>query len=225
MISLMKISTHLLALLLASVPLSAQHVSFQLHGSEEIILSNETGNLDFNELSAGMPYFLAGGEGAIADLTQNQDQIVVIRLQAPAHLDVSVDVSATPMNLICSGQCPSPVPQLEFQLGWAFWNRSVTNDLVSTPAMDQLVSGAIEVLSPTGLPLNYSSAVFPMRRRSYTSAAPLPPPVPEHNGYVDVPSTSAFILIYGRLGSIPRSIQAGSYSTLITVEATTPTYP
>lgn len=222
---LIKITTGFLSMLMVSMPLSAQQITFQLQGSEEIILTNETGNLNFNELSAGEPYFLAGGEGAIVDLTLNQDEIVVIRVQAPAHLDVSVDVSSSPMSLICSAGCPSPLPELEFQLGWAFWNRSVSNGLMSIPTMEQLVSGAIEVLSPTGLPLNYTSAVFPMRRRSYASAAPAPPPTPDHEGYVDIPSTSAFILIYGRLGDIPQSVQSGSYSAFITVEATTPNYP
>lgn len=214
-----------LAMLLLSVPLSAQRISFQLQGSEEIILTNETGSLNFNDIAPGEPYFMAGGEGVTVDLSQNQDEIVVLRLQAPAHLDVSVDVSSTPMSLVCATNCPSPLPELEFQLGWAFWNQSILNDQVATPSLDQLVSGAIEVLSPTGLPLNYTSAVFPMRRRSYAAAAPAPPPIPDHDGYEDVPSTNAFILIYGRLGTIPSSIQSGSYQAVITIEATTPVYP
>jgi hypothetical protein len=222
---LIKIAPLFLGMLLLSMTLSAQQITFQLQGSEEIILTNETGSLNFNELSPGEPYFMAGGEGATVDLTQNQDKIIVIRVQAPAHLDVSVDVSSSPMSLVCTANCPSPLPELEFQLGWAFWNRSVSNDLVSVPSMEQLVSGAIEVLSADGLPLNYTSAVFPMRRRSYASAAPAPPPIPDHDGYVDVPSTSAFILIYGRLGTISSSVQSGSYSASIIVEATTPNYP
>ena len=205
--------------------LNAQQISFQLQGSEEILLTNETGNLNFNDIAPGGPYFLAGGEGAAVDLSQNPDEIVIIRLQAPAHLDVSVDVSATPMSLVCGANCPSPLPELDFQLGWAFWNRSVSNEQATTPSPAQLVAGAVEVLSPSGLPLSYTSAVFPMRRRGYQSAAPAPPPVPDHAGYVDVPSTSAYILVYGRLGNIPATIQSGTYQAVITIDATTPNYP
>jgi len=215
----------LLIVLLMSLSLSAQQVTFKLQGSEQIRLTNETGSLDFNELAGGLPFFMAGAGGVTVDLTQNRGEIVIIRLEAPGHLDVAIDVAATPMSLVCSTGCPSPLPNLEFQLGWAFWNRSVSDDLISVPPVDQLVSGAIEVLSPGGLPLAYGSAIFPVRRRSFANAAPAPPPVPDHDGYVNVPSTSAFIMVYGRLGDIPDGLQSGSYSATITVDATVPIYP
>lgn len=204
---------------------SAQQVNFILQGSEELILTNVTGSLDFNDVNdSGRPFYLAGENGALIDMTKNQDMIAIFRLEAPNHLDVNVDVSATSFSLVCSDNCPSPIPELEFQLGWAYWNRSVSNDVVFTPSVDQLLPAAREVLSATGIPLNFGSATFPMRQRSVANTAPPAPPIPDHDGYSNVPATNAFILVYGRLGDIPVNIQPGSYEATITVSASLPIY-
>lgn len=218
----------LCALMIAvfSKPLVAQQINFKLQGSEQILITQETRDINFNEVTeTGRPFYLPGDNGATIDLTQNRDQIAIFRIEAPNHLDVNVDVTASPFSLVCSSNCSSPLPELEFQLGWAYWNRTTNNDVITLPTIDGLLPAAREVLSSTGIPLNFGSATFPMRQRSLSNAAPGAPPVPDHDGYTEVPATSAFILIYGRLGAIPDVLQAGSYETTITVTATTPTYP
>lgn len=204
----------------------AQRVSFKLQGGEQIQITNVTGNLDFNEVSStGDPFYFGGDEGATIDFTENQDQITVFRIEAPYHLDVNADVSATPFQLVCTSNCPNPLPELEFQLGWAYWNRSVNNDVITLPSIDELLPAAREVLSPTGMPLNFGSATFPMRQRSLSTLAPMVPPVPDHDGYTDLPATSAFILVYGQLGNIPANLQAGEYEATVTITVNIPMYP
>jgi len=201
-----------------------QHIGFKLQGSEGLQIFHETGELDFNEVSAsGLPFYLAGDEGATIDLTDNRSEIAIFRIEAPAHLDIHVDVSATAFSLICASNCPNPIPELEFQLGWAYWNRTEEGNGELMPDIEQLAPEAREVLSATGTPLNFGSATFPMRLRK-TSAPASPPPTPGYDGYTNVASTSAFILVYGRLSDIPENFQAGSYEATITVTASLPTY-
>lgn len=226
---MIRICIHI-CLFLALLPVfgaQAQRVNFRLHGSEEVIITREFGQLMFNELTeSGLPYYQGGDNGAVIDLNTNQDQIAIFRVEAPYHLDINVDVAATSFALLCNSDCPQEIPELEFQLGWAYWNKSVNNDVLSMPDISELTAQSREILSPTGIPLNFASATFPMRSRSINNfTPPSAPPVPGYDGYTSVPATSAFILVYGRLGDIPESIQSGKYQSAITITASVTTYP
>lgn len=207
-------------------PAKSQRLSFNVQGTEQVLITNETGIIDFNEVTiSGLTFFKPGDEGVIIDLNQNQDHIAIFRIEAPNHLDINTDVSATSFSLLCTSNCPEPLPTLEFQLGWSYWNNSVNNDVTTTPLISELLPLAREVLSPTGIPLNFGSATFPMRKRTLASLAPSAPPVPDHDGYVNVPATSAFILVYGRLGSIPGNIHSGDYEATISINVSTSNIP
>lgn len=207
--------------------LCAQRVNFRLQGTEEILITREFGQLNFNAVTeSGLPYFQGGDEGVVVDLFTNTDQIAVFRIEAPIHLDINVDVAATPFALQCTGACPEEVSELEFQLGWAYWNRSVNNDLLTLPDLNELTTQSREILSATGIPLNFGSATFPVRSSSIRGFTPPgTPPSPDFDGYTNMPTASVFILVYGRLGSIPQDIQSGSYLSTITITASITNYP
>lgn len=216
----------MLMIFLPILSLDAQQVNFRLQGTEEIRINHEYGDLNFNEITeSGLPYYQVGDNGSVIDLNTNQVQIAVFRVVAPNHLDINVDVAATPFALQCGENCPQNIPELEFQLGWAYWNRSVNDDVFTVPEINELTVQSREILSAVGLPVNFGSATFPMRSRSINVASPpSAPPVPDHDGYVNVPETSAFILVYGRLGAIPEDVQSGSYISTITITASVTNY-
>lgn len=218
-----QLPTLLIPLLFITLCLSnanAQRIGFGLSaGSEGIQLTNEGSvahltDLSFNDFTGGIPFFLPGDDGVTIDLTENFDGIVVIKIEAPEHLDVNINVSAPGGNkLRLDGT--SEEHTLDFFIGWAYWNRygGVSPDLTT------LRAEAREVVSPSEASIPFNAATFPMRRRTDGSTPPPPPPTPDHGDYTPPPTAEAYILVYGRLGDIPEIVQAGEYSEIISIHA------
>jgi hypothetical protein len=71
------------------------------------------------------------------------------------------------------------------------------------------------------VPQGFSSATFPVLRRS--TGPPGPPPTPEYNGYV-APTADAYLFIYGTLGPVPEDASVGLYFGEINIHIEYSTY-
>jgi hypothetical protein len=71
------------------------------------------------------------------------------------------------------------------------------------------------------IPQGFTSATFPVLRRS--TGPPGPPPTPEHNGYT-APTADAYLFIYGTLGPVPEDAAVGLYFGEINIHIEYSTY-
>jgi hypothetical protein len=196
----------------------AQRINFGLSaGDAGITVTNlgaENGVLDFNVVTNPIK---PGTALITISLQQNALQVVPIQIEAAEHLDITVEVITPPNGLELVGHAGSgPAPTLPFQLGWAYWNQSqplATVDLYSV----QVMGNAREVQPATGANLGFSSATFPMRRRSDGTTPPPPPPTPAHGGMTQPNKAIAILYLYGSLGPVPTSASSGQYTGQIQV--------
>jgi hypothetical protein len=79
------------------------------------------------------------------------------------------------------------------------------------------MGNAREVQPAVGANLGFSSATFPMRRRSDGTTPPPPPPTPAHGGMTQPNTAKAILYLYGSLGPVPSSAYSGQYTGQIQV--------
>lgn len=137
----------------------------------------------------------------------NDSRVVALAVDMPEGYDLSVWVSAN-NSLELSGSAESPTPTIPFQLRFAYSNPGYATTHTDIAAAK---SAATEV------PLGFTSATFPVSKRS-AGLPPGPPPTPEHEGYT-VPMARAFLFFYGTAGPANEGINvmAGMYETEIQI--------
>jgi hypothetical protein len=200
-----------------------QTINFSLASTENIILEPVTDiELDFNVTGSGNgTYLLPGQTGPfVIDRVNFNEELVIFRITAPDYADLTVEVSkTTDLTLVCEGEvCPNPLPTIPYQVGWSFWNNG-HDPLNPDPSILELVASSTEILSSLGAPLPFSFATFPMAKRSLGDGPPVPP-TPESGAYVNAPSKSAYLLIYGGIANLPNGLQAGNYQGMISINVT-----
>lgn len=189
-----KNSLYRLALiLLLPVLAEAQRINFkpfvQGEGITLTVTDNPTG-LNFN---AKQSIIVIGDPNPVhINLTDNQ--VVVVEIEAPIEFDLTVNFSWS-KNLSLGGLDTGVV--VPFTLRYAYNNTGEFTD------MERRVN-AIEV------PEMYHTVTLPVRRRR-AGGPPLPPPTPEHEGYVR-PKAKAYFYIYGTLSGAPSNASSGNYS-------------
>lgn len=205
-----------LAVMAMSSPAAAQRIGFGLSaGSEGITLTNMagvTGGLDFNQVK---PVITPGSQQIRITLSENTEFMVPIKIEAPEHLDITVDVTAPTVLSLLGSQQQTP-PTQPFQVGWAYWNLSSAGP-EPNPYSPLVTGSAREVQTAVGLPLPFTSATFPMRRRADGSTPPPPPPTPPHGGYVPPPLAVAYVLVYGSFGPVSTDASSGTYTGTIEI--------
>ena len=198
-----------------------QIINFNLKSGENIVLEavGVDTDLDFNVAGSGNGnYLMAGDQGPfVVDRNSFTDEIVIFRVTVPDYVDLNVEVSKTvDLTLVCEGEvCPDPLPQIPYQLGWAYWNNG-SDPSGPDPSVSELINSSTEILTATGTPMLFSVATFPAKKRSIGSGPPVPP-TPDSGSYVTSATTSAYILVYGGIQQIPQNIQAGTYEAIINI--------
>jgi hypothetical protein len=122
---------------------------------------------------------------------------VVVEIDAPIEYDLTIELSL-PSGITLGGlNVGTPVP---VNLRYAYNNTGELSDA-------QRRTNAVEV------PSVFNTLTLPVRRRR-PGGPPLPPPTPEHGGYLR-PRGKAYVYFYGSIGPIPGGIPAGNYSAEI----------
>lgn len=198
----------------------SQSIQFNLASSESIVLEPVSDSeLNFNEAGSGNgSYFVTGQTGPFVINGNNfSEEIVIFRVVAPEYADVTVEISKlSELTLVCQGEvCPNPLPILNYQLGWSYWNEG-HNPLEPDLAVYDIIAESTEIQAPTGTQMPFSTATFPIVERGVGSGPPIPP-TPDSGGYNSVPNTVAYLLIYGSIPNIPSDNQAGMYEGTIVI--------
>lgn len=198
----------------------SQVIQFSLASSEYIILEPVSDSeLNFNEAGSGNgSYFVTGQTGPFVINGNNFiEEIVIFRVVAPEYADVTVEINKlSELTLVCQGEvCPNPLPTLNYQLGWSYWNEG-HNPLEPDLTIYDIIAESTEIQAPTGTQTPFSLATFPIVKRSLGSGPPIPP-TPDSGEYNAAPNTVAYLLIYGGILNIPGENQAGMYEGTIEI--------
>lgn len=198
----------------------SQTIQFNLATNENLVLEPVSDTeLDFNVAGSGDgTYFVSGQTGPFIINGNNfNEEVVIFRVVAPEYIDITVEVSKlSELTLVCEGEvCPNPLPTLNYQLGWSYWNEG-HNPNEPDLAVYDILAGSTEILTPTGGQMPFSTATFPIVERGIGSGPPIPP-TPDSGGYTSAPSTVAYLLIYGGIANIPSNNQAGIYEGTIVI--------
>lgn len=198
----------------------SQTIQFNLATNENLVLEPVSDTeLDFNVAGSGDgTYFVSGQTGPFIINGNNfNEEVVIFRVVAPEYIDITVEVSKlSELTLVCEGEvCPNPLPTLNYQLGWSYWNEG-HNPNEPDLAVYDILAGSTEILTPTGGQMPFSTATFPIVERGIGSGPPIPP-TPDSGGYTSAPSTVAYLLIYGGVANIPSNNQAGIYEGTIVI--------
>lgn len=194
-----------LSLLLFSVAGWGQRISFSPTGTNNILITPFYPNdLVFD--------YLVVNSGIVRTIQlrgENDNDVVVLAVDAPAEYDLTVWVTALD-KLEITGYVPGQgeeMPSIPFQLRFAFANAGYAlthNDVASAKLAAQEV------------PAGFNTATFAVSKRS--SGPPGPPPTPQHQGY-DLPMARAYLFFYGTIGptNAGTNVRAGNYETEIEV--------
>jgi hypothetical protein len=167
-----------------------QRVSFGLFATDNIVLTPiGSGELNFNSKQQ----ILLSGQTVTINLADDATAILTITGRLDQEISVTIDAPST-LDLNVSNKIPLAVK-------FAYSNTGAATEVVAK-------------LSAVEMPTGFTTATFPVLRRA--SGLPAPPPTPNHAGYV-APTGTAYIFIYGTLGSIPLNAAAGMYSGDINV--------
>lgn len=187
-----KTALPIFVLLLCSAWAQAQRISFSTHVQDETITLTVVNNpmgLNFNDqqriIVVGDPTPVIVG---ISDLPT-----VVIEIDAPIEYDLTAEFTWSP-GLYLGIDTGITVP---FNLNFAYNNTGEYSDI------DRRIA-AVEV------PSAFRTVTLPVRRRT-AGGPPLPPPTPDHQGFVRQRG-KAYFYIYGSLGPIPNNIRSGNYT-------------
>lgn len=187
----------LILALMQAVQAYAQRISFGTYATDDIVLTAlGTGELNFNNKQP----MIKSGDVITINLTDNST--AVLSVTGNRHLDVTLTVEApTVLELDASNTIP-------LVLRFAYSNQGL--------AESSAKAAAVEV------PLGFNSATFPLQRRA-PGTPPPPPPTPGHGGYT-APTATAYVFIYGTLGTVPGNAAAGLYSGQINIRVEYSTY-
>lgn len=187
----------LLFLLLPAMS-TAQRINFKPFIQGEGILLTVTDNptgLNFNSKQS----IIVIGDPNPVSINLTDNQVVVLEIEAPMEYDLTVEFNWS-KNLSLGGlDTGITVP---FTLRYAYNNTGEFTDI-------ERRLNAIEV------PEMYHTVTLPVRRRR-AGGPPLPPPTPDHEGYVR-PKAKAYFYIYGTLSGAPSNARSGNYSGNIEV--------
>ncbi len=188
----------LLLLLLLPGMSHAQRINFkpfvQGEGMTLTVTNNPTG-LNFNAKQS----IIVIGDPNPVHINLMDNQVVVFEVEAPLDFDITLQFTWNPHLSLGGLDTGITVP---FTLRYAYNNTGEMTD------MERRLS-AVEV------PEMYHTLTLPIRRRR-AGGPPLPPPTPEHDGYVR-PKAKAYFYIYGTLSGAPSNASSGNYSGNIEV--------
>jgi hypothetical protein len=175
----------------------AQRISFGLYASESItITALGLGELNFNDKQ---PVILGGNS---VQILLTDEAAAILTITGRADLDITVTISAPP-NLVLDVD-----NQIPLSLLFAYSNMGASDEATAK-------TQAIQV------PAGFTSATFPVLRRS--SGPPGPPPTPDHPG-VTYPTGTAYLFIYGSMGPVPNNAAVGLYEGDINITVSYSTY-
>lgn len=176
-----------------SVSAEAQRINFstfvQGEGITLTVVDNASG-LNFNNKQQ----VIVVGDPNLVSVNLLDNSVIVIELDAPLEYDLTAELTWETGLSLNGSDTGTTVP---FELRWAYSNTGELTDI------DRRTS-AVEI------PSFFNTVTFPVRRRR-AGGPPLPPPTPEHGGFIR-PRGKAYLYIYGTLGPIPSGIRAGNYS-------------
>lgn len=175
----------------------AQRISFGTYATDDIVLTAlGTGELNFNSKQAVIR------SGDVISINLADESAAVLSIEGNRHLDVTLSIEA-PLALELDASNSIPLA-----LSFAYSNQGLAEAAAK--------AAAIEV------PAGFTSATFPLQRRA-AGTPPPPPPTPGHGGYT-APRATAYVYIYGSLGTVPSNAAAGLYSGQINVRVEYSTY-
>ncbi len=184
-------------LLLCSQSLHAQRINFGAHVKDEAItltIVNNPLGLNFNDQQR----VIVVGDPTPVVIGINDNPTVVIEVDAPIEYDLTAEFTWS-QGLYLGVDTGITVP---FNLNFAYNNTGELSDI------DRRLA-AVQV------PSSYRTVTLPVRRRT-AGGPPLPPPTPDHEGFVRQRG-KAYFYIYGTLGPIPANIRSGNYTGEITL--------
>lgn len=188
----------LLLLLLVPVLTDAQRINFkpfvQGEGMTLTVTNNPTG-LNFNAKQS----IIVIGDPNPVHINLMDNQVVVFEVEAPLDFDITLQFIWNPRLSLGGLDTGITVP---FTLRYAYNNTGEMTDVERR-------------LSAVEVPEMYNTLTLPIRRRR-AGGPPLPPPTPEHDGYVR-PKAKAYFYIYGTLSGAPSNASSGNYSGTIEV--------
>lgn len=174
----------------------AQRINFSTYVQDETIFLNVVTNpLGLNFNSAEQIIVTGQLNPVVVDI--NNNATVVIEIDAPIEYDITAELSWSPGLSYLGLDTGITVP---FNFQFAYNNTGELTDM-------QRRATAVEV------PAMFNTVTFPVRRR-VAGGPPLPPPTPDHDGFVRQRS-KAYLFLYGSLGPIPSNIRSGNYSGTI----------
>lgn len=181
------------AFLLLSTTSMAQRINFSTHVQDESIIATVINNplgLNFNDQQR----IIVVGDPTPVIIGINDNPTIVVEVDAPIEYDLTAEFSWSSGLSYLGLDTGITVP---FNLNFAYNNTGEMSDLSRRQA-------AVEV------PTAFRTVTLPVRRRT-AGGPPLPPPTPDHQGFVRQ-RAKAYFYIYGSLGPIPGNIQSGNYS-------------
>lgn len=184
---------YIVLFILNTAPSNAQRINFSTHVRDESIILNILNNplgLNFNDQQR----IIVVGDPSIVTIGINDFATIVIEVDAPIEYDLTAEFT-TSLGLSYLGlDTGITVP---FELNIAYNNTGEYSDIERR-------------LSAVQVPTAYRTVTLPVRRRT-AGGPPLPPPTPDHEGFVRQRGKVYFYL-YGKLGPIPTGIRSGNYS-------------
>jgi hypothetical protein len=171
---------------------TAQRINFSAHVADEsitlTILNNPSG-LNFNNKQR----IIVVGDPTPVVIEINDLATIEVEVDAPIEYDLTAEFTWSP-GLYLGIDTGITVP---FNLNFAYNNTGEQNDVSRRQS-------AVQV------PTAFRTVTLPVRRR-ISGGPPLPPPTPDHEGFVRQ-RAKAYFYIYGTLGPIPSHIISGNYS-------------
>jgi len=188
---------YILLLLLPALA-TAQRINFkpfvQGEGITLMVTDNPAG-LNFNAKQS----IIVVGDPNPVNIVLTDNQAVVFEVEAPLDFDLTVELVWS-KNLSLGGLDTGIM--VPFTLRYGYNNTGEFTDM-------ERRANAIEV------PEMYHTVTLPVRRRR-AGGPPLPPPTPEHAGYVR-PKGKTYFYVYGTLSGAPSNASSGNYSGTIEV--------
>lgn len=182
----------LVAAMLVAMPAFSQRINFGTFATSNIVITpGSTGELNFNQKQT---VILAGYNVSI-NLSDNMAAILAI--EANSAFDITIEITADPNLELVSGPTTYQIP---YTLSFAYCNTGAATE-------SQARLQAVQV------PIGFTGVTIPVLRR--VTAAPAPPPTPDHAGYV-APKSTVYLFIYGSI-AVPVNAGVGEYTGNINV--------
>jgi hypothetical protein len=220
------ITLAILALTFAATGLSAQRIGFGISFGEGVDVQNlgdgnGSLNLDFNEWARPRAIIVGDTRTPVVEIRPgvNAGGVIRLRITAPADADVTVTVTS-PVNLDLDGN--PTLGTLPVRIGWGYWN---TGDATNAAVPSELVTAAREVASVLGTTPSFTSATFPMTRRTGAAGPPSAPPDPRYVGREPaVEMAVAYLTVYGSIPNVPANAKVGVYTGEVDIHVELSTY-